>query len=65
MLTAIELAIEIYAQLRGCPVFIDEGIDWLERIERLEPIVEIQVVGEWDPLVQVGAGRVFGGLVQG
>ena len=58
------LAIEIDPGLLGSPVFVNKGIDRLTGIERLEPVIEFQVVGQGDPLVEVGAGHVRGSLVQ-
>ena len=45
----IFLAEEINACLLGRPVFIDERVYRLVNIERFEPIVEFQVVGQVNP----------------
>lgn len=55
----IFLAEEINACLLGRPVLIDERIYRLVSIERFEPIVEFQVVGQGHPAVQVNTGLFF------
>jgi hypothetical protein len=47
----IFLAEEINACLLGRPVLIDERIYRLVSIERFEPIVEFQVVGQGNPAI--------------